>query len=65
MDREWRRVVYSADCDEDGNRPVCELDFGDCECPGPTMEGFEYLEVEGILWARPLPDNEDAEPWVQ
>lgn len=53
---EWKKVVFSADCDEDGNCPVCgDVDFGDCECPGPTQEEeYEYIEVDGDLYARRL-----------
>lgn len=53
----WVRVVFSADCDEDGNCPVCQvIDFGDCPCPGPTQDDeYEYMEKIGYLYARPLP----------
>lgn len=27
-----KRVIFSADCDEDGNCPVYAIDFGDCDC---------------------------------
>ena len=49
---EWRQVVFAADCDEDGNCPVCAEDFGECDCSGPTMDGFEYREIDGKLYAR-------------
>ncbi len=49
----WKLVVFSADCDEDGNCPVCDIDFADCECPGPTQDGYEYEEHDGVLFARP------------
>lgn len=49
----WKRVVFSAECDDDGNCPVCETDFADCGCPGPTQEDeFEYIEVKGALWPQ-------------
>jgi len=49
----WVRVVFSADCDEDGNCPVCGTDYTECECPGPTMDDeYEYREVRGVLYAR-------------
>lgn len=52
---EWRRVVFSADCDEDGNCPECATDYAECECPGPTQDDlYEYKEDGGVLWARPL-----------
>jgi len=51
----WKRVVFSAECDEDGNCPICGIDFGDCGCPGPTQEDeYEYKEVRGLLMAKPL-----------
>lgn len=50
----WRRVVFSADCDEDGNCPVCGIDFAECDCPGPTMENYEYKEINGVMYARLL-----------
>lgn len=51
--KKWRRVVFSAECDEDGNCPVCKtIDFGDCDCPGPTQDGMEYKEINGELFAR-------------
>ena len=55
---DWRRVVFAADCDEDGNCPVCEIDYADCGCPGPTQDGFEYDERDGELYARPLVNGE-------
>lgn len=49
----WKRVVYSADCDDCGNCPSCGCDFSDCGCPGPTMDECQYCEVDGALYARP------------
>ena len=44
----WQKVIYSSDCDEDGNCPVCDIDYGECSCPGPHMElEFEYRKVDG------------------
>jgi hypothetical protein len=48
----WRPVVFSADCDEDGNCPRCRIDFADCDCPGPTQDGYEYKAIKGRLMAR-------------
>jgi hypothetical protein len=50
----WQQVVHSADCDEDGNCPICkDVDFGDCPCPGPTSDGYEYaITSDGVLVAR-------------
>lgn len=52
--RGWTKVVFSGDCDEDGNCPVCGIDFGECPCPGPTQDEMEYLTVNRVLYARPL-----------
>jgi len=50
----WLLVVFSADCDEDGNCPQCGDDFGECDCPGPTMEDeFDYEFFEGEMYAKP------------
>lgn len=48
----WKKVVYAADCDEDGNCPNCAIDFAECPCPGPTQDEYEYEERRGILFAR-------------
>lgn len=53
----WRPVVFSADCDEDDNCPVCGTDYTDCPCPGPTQEDdWEYRVIDGVLMARPKPE---------
>ena len=54
----WKKVVFSADCDEDGNCPVCGTDYTDCPCPGPTMDDHEYEERDDGLWAREIDDAE-------
>jgi len=52
---EWLRVIHSCECDEDGNCPVCGIDYAECSCPGPTQEDeFEYDERADGLWARRL-----------
>lgn len=53
MSNDWQRVIFSADCDEDGDCPVCGIDYAECACPGPTMDGYEYREDKaGVMWAR-------------
>ena len=52
MNNEWQQVVFSADCNEDGDCPKCGIDYGDCPCFGPTQDGVEYKEVDGVLYAR-------------
>lgn len=53
--RTWKLVVYSADCDPEGTGlcPHCQVDFGECSCPGPTQDGLTYRTIEGQLWAAP------------
>lgn len=48
----WVPVVFAADCDEDGDCPVCGIDYAECPCPGPTQDGYEYRTIEGRLMAR-------------
>lgn len=48
----WQIVVFSAECDEDGNCPVCGTDYAQCPCPGPTQDDMEYEEHDGVLFAR-------------
>lgn len=54
----WVRVVFACEVDDDGNCPVCEdVDYGDCPCPGPTMEDeYEYKEINGVLFAKRKPE---------
>jgi len=61
----WKQVSFAADClggdaDELGNEcSICGLDYGnDCQCPGPTQDGYEYAEIAGILYARALGDSQ-------
>ena len=56
----WRRVIFASDCDEDGDCPVCGVDYAECDCPGPTQDDmYEYREDDdGILWARRLAESD-------
>lgn len=54
-EEEWKPVVHSCECDEDGNCPNCEIDFAECDCPGPTQDGYEYEERPEGMFARRLP----------
>jgi len=56
----WQKVVFAADCDEDGNCPVCKTDYAECGCPGPTMdEYYDYtFDKNGEMWARKKADCE-------
>lgn len=53
---EWQLVSFSSDCDEEGNCMICGIDYAECECPGPTQDGYEYKEHDGILFARKVAD---------
>ena len=51
----WKTVIYSADCDDEGNRPRCRIDYAECGCPGPHQDDeFEYKETRRGLFARRL-----------
>jgi hypothetical protein len=55
----WKKVVFSFECNSDGDCPECGIDYGECPCPGPTQEDlYEYEERNGALWARFLVDHE-------
>lgn len=56
---EWVKVVFSDDCDEEGNCPNCGIDYAECGCPGPTMDDeYEYMFDEaGVMWARIRNEN--------
>lgn len=50
----WVPVVFSSDCDDEGDCPNCGIDYAECPCPGPTLDDYEYEERNGVLYARPL-----------
>ena len=52
----FSRVVFAAECDEEGNCPQCGDDFGDCDCIGPTEDDVEYIWVNGELFGKRLAD---------
>lgn len=63
MRRQWQRVVFADDCPpcEMCGEPrcwVCDEHYSDCMCPGPTQDGYEYSEKNGVLYARELEDDE-------
>ena len=60
----WKRVSFAGECfggdgDELGDIcSVCGLDYCDeCQYPGPTQDGYEYDERDGILYARRVADG--------
>lgn len=57
----WVPVRFAADCDPDGDGwcQAFDVDPCDCSCIGPTQDGIEYVELDGVLWGRPS----DAPRW--
>ena len=64
----WKRVSFAADCKQahlhmtdDGELndicSVCGKEYAseECQCPGPTEDGYEYKEVDGVLYAKQDP----------
>ena len=47
---DFRPVQFAGGCDEDGNCPVCGVDYSECECPGPTEDGVFYAETDAGLY---------------
>lgn len=54
-------VMFQADCDPDGDGwcQVRDCDPTECKCYGPTQDGIEYVERDGVLLGRP----EDHPQW--
>ena len=52
----YKQVMFSADCDPDGNGwcNVRDVDPAECDCYGPTQDGIEYMESDGILYGRKI-----------
>ena len=60
----WKRVSFAGEClggDENELGDICSicgLDYcEECKCPGPTQDGYEYDERDGILYARRVADG--------
>jgi len=58
----WIEVVFASQCDDDGNCPYCRIDYGECDCPGPTQdEEYEYrFEADGTMRARRIDSTATA-----
>jgi hypothetical protein len=55
--RRWVKVRSAADCKKcpDCGDPWCskhKKHYADCECVGPTQDGYDYKTVKGVLYAR-------------
>jgi hypothetical protein len=50
----WERVMFAAECDPDGDGwcQQRDIDPAECDCIGPTEDGVEYREVDGVLYGR-------------
>ncbi len=57
----WFPVYFQSDCDPDGDGwcQTTDSDASDCTCFGPTQDGIEYIEKNGVLFGRP----ESAPGW--
>ena len=58
----WTRVVFSSECDEEGDCPFCHMDYSECPCPGPTQDGMDYEWFDGVLYARANGDPDASDP---
>jgi hypothetical protein len=59
----WRRVVFSAACNDDGDCPICGIDYAECGCPGPTQDDlYDYRTVAGVLYAKEKAGSDPALP---
>jgi DNA (cytosine-5)-methyltransferase 1 len=58
----WREVVFAAECDPEGDGLCpCGFEYSDeCSHPGPTQDGYEYIERDGVLYGRPEGQLEPA-----
>ena len=52
----WAPVMWAAECDPDGDGwcQVRDIDPAECNCIGPTQDGIEYMERDGVLFGRPI-----------
>ena len=52
----WVPVTFTAECDPDGEDWCRQMDHhpSECWCVGPTMDGYEYREVGGVMYGRPI-----------
>ncbi len=53
----FSRVVFAAECDDEGTCPQCGDDFGDCDCIGPTEDDVEYIWIDGELYGKRLANS--------
>ena len=63
----WKQVSFAGEClggDENELGDICSLcglDYcEECECPGPTEDGYEYDERDGVLYARRVGNSDNT-----
>lgn len=54
----WWPVSWACDVGFDGECSICGQEYGDCPCPGPTMDEYDYEIFNGELYAMP---NEETQ----
>jgi hypothetical protein len=50
----WVKVVFSSECNAEGDCPNCGIDYAECKCVGPTMDDYEYQETADGMYARKI-----------
>lgn len=57
----WQPVNFAQECDQDGDGwcQIRDCDPSECGCIGPTQDGIEYMERDGVLFGRP----EESPAW--
>lgn len=59
----WEKVVFADECTpcDFCDEVICEKcssHYFECACPGPTQDGYDYKEFNGVLYARSVDDGE-------
>lgn len=51
--------MFTCECDPDGDGwcQVRDIDPAECDCIGPTQDGIEYMERNGVLYGRRIGDG--------
>jgi hypothetical protein len=54
----YQPVVFAGElplceaCEEEPYCPIHDMHYADCTCIGPTQDGVDYKEVDGVLYGR-------------
>jgi hypothetical protein len=50
----WEEVSFASDCiGDDGD--ICSLcggEYTECDCPGPTQDGYRYIVLWDMVYAK-------------